>query len=363
MNIGFDAKRALNNSTGLGNYSRNLINGLLKHFPEHEYALYSPSATDFYAESIDGHYKIILPQNTLHKTFGSWWRSYGMRHDINHERTNIYHGLSNEIPLGINRKRTKTVVTIHDLLFLQYPEHYRFFDRKIYEAKTRYAVKNADKVIAVSEQTKTSLTEHFRVGPEKIEVIYPIVDLQPAVAATNGDIKYMLNVGSLVPRKNQSRLIEAYALIEKNIAEELWIAGNGPLKKELEHFVQQLNLTNRVKFLSGLDNRQLAELYKGATAFVYPSLMEGFGMPVVEALLSEIPVVASAGGAIEEAAGAGSVFFDPYSIQDMANQIFRVIDNQALRQKMLASGLVHAQKINSKNLSEQMMAVYHNLVQ
>lgn len=362
MNIGFDAKRALNNSTGLGNYSRNLINGLLKHFPEHDYALYSPSVSDFYAESVDGHYKIILPQNTLHKTFGSWWRSYGIRHDISRERTNIYHGLSNEIPLGINRKRTQTVVTVHDLLFLQYPEHYQFIDRKIYETKTRYAVINADKVIAVSEQTKTSLTKHFGVHPEKIEVIYPIVDLQTTAAAINGGTKYMLNVGSLVPRKNQKRLIEAYALIEKNIAEELWIAGNGPLKKELEHFVQQLNLTNRVKFLTGLDNRQLAELYKGATAFVYPSLMEGFGMPVVEALLSEVPVVASAGGAIEEAAGAGSAFFDPYSIQDMARHIASVIDSQLQRQKMISLGLLHAQNMNSKNLSGQMMAVYHSLV-
>jgi len=362
VNIGFDAKRSLNNSTGLGNYSRNLINGLLRYFPENEYALYSPSVSDFHSESIDGHYRIILPQKTLHKTFGSWWRSYGVSDDIALERTNVYHGLSNEIPLGINRTRTKTVVTVHDLLFLQHPEHYPFIDRKIYEAKTRYAVKNADKVIAVSEQTKTSLTQHYRMSPEKIEVIYPIVDLHPTAAAANGHIKYMLNVGSLVPRKNQKRLIEAYALIEKNIAEELWIAGNGPLKKELEHFVQQLNLTNRVKFLSGLDNRQLSELYKGATAFVYPSLMEGFGMPIVEALLSEIPVVASAGGAIEEAAGAGSVFFDPYSIQDMAKQIARVIDNDLLKEKMISLGLVHAQNMNSKNLSGKMMAVYHSLV-
>ena len=362
MKIGFDAKRALNNSTGLGNYSRHLINGLLKFFPENEYTLFSPSVSEFYTESIEGHYRIFLPQKTVYKTFGSWWRSYGISHDIAQERLHIYHGLSNEIPMGIDRARTRTVVTIHDLLFLEYPEQYRFIDRTIYEAKTKYAVKHADKVIAVSEQTKLSLIKHFQLKPEKVEVIYPIVELQHTGSESMSKAKYILNVGSLVARKNQHRLIEAYAMMEKNIAEELWIVGNGPMKKELEQVVKQLKLAGRVKIITGIDNHQLAALYKSATAFVYPSLMEGFGMPVAEALLSGIPVVASAGGAIEEAAGAGSVFFDPCSIQDIAKQLSSVIDNQTLRQQMIASGLAHAQKMNSKNLSEQMMAVYRSLV-
>lgn len=362
MNIGFDAKRALNNSTGLGNYARHLINGLLTHFPENDYVLYSPAVSEPFIDNLKDGYRIRLPEKTWHRTFGSWWRSWGVSDAIAREHTTIFHGLSNELPIGINRARTKTVVTIHDLLFLDYPEHYSYLDRKIYETKTRYAARQADKVIAVSEETKQDLTVRYKVPAEKIEVVYPIISIPSIPQTIQVPSPYILNVGSLVERKNQKRLIEAYALIEKNVQEELWIVGTGPLKQELEQLINQLKLRGRVKVITGLHNQDLTAIYKNATAFIYPSLKEGFGMPIVEALLSEIPVVASAGGAIEEAAGPGSLFFDSQSSHEIAQQITRVLNDKTLRQEMIGSGIIHAQKMKSKKLSEQLMAVYNSIL-
>ncbi|MBK8658029.1 MAG: glycosyltransferase family 4 protein [Bacteroidetes bacterium] len=324
--------------------------------------LYSPSVSEPFINNLKESYRIRLPEKIWHRTFGSWWRSWGVSDAIAQEHTTIFHGLSNEIPFGINRARTKTVVTIHDLLFLEYPEHYPSFDRKIYEAKTRYAGKQADKVITVSEETKRDLIIRYRVPAEKIEVVYPIVSIPSTAQPIHVPSPYILNVGSLVARKNQKRLIEAYALIEKNVQEELWIVGSGPLKQELGQLINQLKLGARVKVITGLHNQVLAALYKNATAFIYPSLKEGFGMPIVEALLSEIPVVASAGGAIEEAAGPGSLFCDPQSSPEIAQQITRVLNDKRLRQEMISSGVIHAQKMNSKNLSEQLMAVYNSML-
>ena len=366
MRIAFDAKRALNNPTGLGNHARILLNALLRNFPENDYLLFSPKAREEFLDELNGRFKIILPETKLYKSLHPLWRSFGMNKPVIENGVNIYHGLSNELPFNIHGSGVKTVVTIHDLIFLKHTEQYPWVDRQFYTLKTKYAVKQADKIIAVSNETKQDLIVMYGVSEHKIEVIYPSVDpmfYQPVKkqSASTGS-KYILNVGSFVPRKNQKKLIEAFALIADKIEEDLWLAGKGKMEKEIAALITDKKLSRRIKILSDVKNEDLPALYQNASAFVFPSLFEGFGAPVLEALFSGTPVIATKGGAIEEAAGVNSLFIDPASSTDIAEKILAVLSNESVGKKMTTQGFLHAQTMSDKVFAEKTMKVYREVL-
>ena len=155
MMIGFDAKRAAQNKTGLGNYSRFIIEALTRFAPNERYLLYIPNPNR--TSSLNGiekanNVELRYPQTTFWKKFRSLWRVWGITSDIEKENIRFFHGLSNELPLNIRKaENTRSIVTIHDLIFLRYPEYYHYIDRKIYAYKFRKACQNADRIIAVSE--------------------------------------------------------------------------------------------------------------------------------------------------------------------------------------------------------------------
>ena len=372
MKIGFDAKRALNNSTGLGNHARILLNALMRDFPEHEYLLFSPKAKEEYLEQLHGKFNIFFPETKFQKTLHPLWRSFGIKNQLTQNRIDIYHGLSNEIPFGLRTSDFGLVVTIHDLIFLKHTEQYPFVDRKIYELKTRYAAKHADKIIAVSNETKNDLMERYGVEEKKIEVIYPSVDalFQSEVRSPKSEAiqkyklpaKYVLNVGSFFPRKNQRTLIEAFDLIKNKVEEDLVLVGGaGTTRNEIEALIAQKNLTQRVKIISGISNNELPAVYTAASAFVFPSLFEGFGAPVLEALFSKVPVIATKGGAIEEAGGKNSLYITPTNAEEIADALLKVLANETLRAQMRVSGYSHAQTMSDKVFAEKTMRVYVEL--
>ncbi|MDX9705802.1 MAG: glycosyltransferase, partial [Weeksellaceae bacterium] len=173
MRIGFDAKRAFFNTSGLGNYSRSTIELLTKFYPQNDFLLFTPSienAIDFkYPEKAE----IIQPKHLIERTFKSWWRSFKMASSIAEHELDIFHGLSGELPIKAHKKsKAKLIVTIHDLIFLRFPEYYTSVDRNIYYQKAKYACEIADTIIAISEQTKSDLINFFKVDDKKIEVVY-----------------------------------------------------------------------------------------------------------------------------------------------------------------------------------------------
>ncbi|MFI5205484.1 MAG: glycosyltransferase family 1 protein, partial [Candidatus Paceibacterales bacterium] len=145
MKIAFDAKRALNNHTGLGNYARILLNALMRDFPENNYLLFAPEIKGDCFYQLHGNFKLVLPKSKFYNALHPLWRSFGINGQLAAEKINIYHGLSNEIPFG-KTQGYKTVVTIHDLIFLKHTEQYPWPDRQFYTAKTKYAAKHADKI-------------------------------------------------------------------------------------------------------------------------------------------------------------------------------------------------------------------------
>ncbi|MEO0585052.1 MAG: glycosyltransferase, partial [Bacteroidota bacterium] len=171
MNIGFEAKRVFQNFTGLGNYSRSLIHNLLKFYPETQAHLFAPKIvshprTQFFLDH--PRVQTYAPQHP----FRAWWRSYGMSAFVKNQKVDVFHGLSHELPFGLEKHGIPKVVTIHDLIFLRYPHLYQYIDRKIYTAKLKHACQVADRIIAISAHTAKDLQELLQIPKEKISLIY-----------------------------------------------------------------------------------------------------------------------------------------------------------------------------------------------
>ena len=172
MRIGYDAKRAFHNLSGLGNYSRNIITLMSRFYPANEYYLYTPGIRENTGQFLPSGAILRTPETFLSKKFGSVWRSVCLAKWLQKDRIDIYHGLSNELPLNIKGTGVRSVVTIHDLIFIRFPELYNRIDRNIYRQKVNYAVRIADRTIAISEQTKRDIVEFTNIKPEKVSVIY-----------------------------------------------------------------------------------------------------------------------------------------------------------------------------------------------
>lgn len=366
MNIGFDAKRALNNYSGLGNYARHLLNGLFEYFPDNSYRLYSPKVREDLFHRLQGSFEWEQPAGKFAKSFPFYWRSFQLNNLMSAQRLHIYHGLSNEIPFGARPAGVARVVTIHDLLFKQYPEHYPLFDRTVYALKTKYAIKHADHIIAVSHAVKNDIVNQYKVPDKKITVIPPIPGRkfysQPTAAHLQLPHKYILNVGTFTARKNQLALVRAYATIQQQIPEHLVLVGaKGPALKAVTELVNKLQLQHRVHILHHVQQQDLPGVYSGATAFVFVSVNEGFGMPVTEAMLCQVPVIATGYGAVQEAAGNAALAVNPNDVEEIGSAILQVVQSPATQQKMIESGNLHVQTFTAQELTRQLTNVYEQL--
>ncbi len=373
MRLAYDAKRALNNRTGLGNHARILLNALLRDFPGHAYLLFTPALQAQFLDALEGDFRLVMPENKLQQSLRSWWRSFGCKQQLLRERADVYHGLSNELPFGIHSTGIATVVTIHDLIFLKHKEQYPYIDRKIYEAKTRYAAKHADKVIAVSRQTRDELIELYQTPAAKIEVINPSVEPVFYAECSNAEkqavlqkyqlpASYVLTVGSFFPRKNHRTIIDAFAQVAKQTDQHLVLAGgSGNLQPQLQQQVQALGLGHRVHFRSSITNADLPAVYQQSNALITASYFEGFGAPVLEGLFSRIPVLASDIPSHREAGGNGVLYFNPASAEELAHQLTQVLNNNNVRTQLERDGYAHAQQHTDTIWAQQTMQLYNKL--
>lgn len=334
LNIGFDAKRLFLNQAGLGNYSRWLVKGLIKQFPENQYHLYTTNVSDVQKDFTGKNIHTHLP----HNLFKSFWRTKGIKKDLLKDKIELYHGLSNELPIGIEKTGIKTVVTIHDLIFKIHPEYYNPIDRAIYDKKFKSACERADKVVAISEHTKASIIEHYKIPAEKIKVIYLDSSARfhyPAEAEQVENIKqkfglskpFFLNVGAIGGRKNQLKLVKSFAKVANQIEQDLVLIGkDGKDSDAIKSIIDKDNLKDRVKHFTSVDDIDLYHLYQASYATVYPSLYEGFGIPIIESYRSGKPVLTSKGSSLEEVAGKAGLLCNPEDIDEMASQLLKLTD-------------------------------------
>ncbi|MFD1255811.1 glycosyltransferase family 4 protein [Mucilaginibacter terrae] len=370
MIIGYDAKRAFLNNTGLGNYSRWLIKAMATFYPAEHYRLYTPKTKDnqhLILLSKLSHTQTITPYS---KMLLSWWRTKGMVKNLQKDGVELYHGLSHELPLGIKQSGVKSVLTVHDLIFMRYPQYYGWINRMIYTTKLKYACKAADKIIAISQKTKDDLVELLQVDSHKIEVIYQGCDKAFTLYqsdAQRASIKkkyklpkrFLLSVGTIEERKNLLLLVKSLLYTKSSIP--LFIIGK-PAKylEQVKEFIIANKLTDRITFLHNVSFVELASFYQLATIFVYPSRYEGFGIPVLEALNSGVPVIAATGSCLEEAGGPDSLYVNPNDEQDLAKKINKIWNTPALRQQMIDKGFEYAHNFDDEKLAAQLMQLYQN---
>ncbi len=371
MRIGFDAKRAFLNSSGLGNYSRDTIRILSRFYPGNNYLLYSPYVSGRFSREHFPNADVITPRTLIHKLLPHYWRSKGVIRDIKKSGIHVFHGLSNELPFGIDKSGVRSVVTIHDLIFLRHPEFYRPIDRRIYDRKFRYSTSAADRVISVSEQTKRDIVDFYGVSAEKIQVIYqgcsPLFynhsseeHRRRITGKYNLPDDFILSVGTIEERKNQLSILRA--IHEHDIGISLVLVGNhpSPYSEKIMEYIRKNNV-NRVYFLKNIPLEDLTVIYQLSKVFVYPSLFEGFGIPIIEALASGIPVITSKGGCFSEAGGDAARYVDPLNTEELADSLKDILNDPGKRKKMIAAGIEHAARFSDKNIADSLFYLYREI--
>lgn len=378
MKIGFDAKRAFANFTGLGNYSRFIVRVLSEYYPENEYWLYAPGPArhpDMEGLMTKSNIHVSRPSASFKALkLGAYWRSVSLGKLASKDGMQLLHGLSNELPIGRSAK-LKKIVTVHDLLFMRYPQLYNLVDIGIYKQKIRWACKNADRIIAVSKQTAHDLVEFLKVPEEKIDVVYQgchdsfrqeydsyVLDRISTKYKLPQD--FILNVGTIEERKNALLIVKALAALKNKVSIPLVIVGKPTAYKEvIVKYAREHDLLNQIYFRHDVSFEDLPKVYQLSKMFVYPSIFEGFGIPILEALCSRVPVVSSKGSCFAEAGGENSIYVNPTSADELAVAIMRILNNPTMGTKMIIDGLGHAMKFEDKEIAQNLMAVYKKTMQ
>ncbi len=370
--IGFDAKRLFNNFTGLGNYSRTLLRNLAEFYPDHAYFLYTPKVT----KNEETQFFLNSPLYSVHQPQGQpkgYWRTWGVKRRLRKHKIQLFHGLSHEIPMGIQKTKIRSVVTIHDLVFKHYPHHFPWLDRHLYDFKFRYACENANKIIAISESTKKDIIEFYNIAAEKIEVIYQSCHerfmqekspkaIEAALKKYQLPADYFFYVGSVIERKNLLGIVQALELLPNDLKLPLVVIGDGKAyKNKVQEYIARKGLQKQVLFIKA-DYDDMPALYQQARVFVYPSVYEGFGIPVLEALFSKTPVITSNISSLPEAGGPDSYLIDPTQPEQIAEGIQKILSDTAFRENMEEKGFAYAQQFKGEPLTEQLMALYENLL-
>ena len=332
MIIGFDAKRIVRNGTGLGSYSRTLVNNLIAQCPEDtELRLYAPD------KGIDALRNQIKPGVTwcypslFSPLMKPYWRSHGIVNDLKRDGVEVFHGLSGELPIGLRKAGIKGVVTIHDLIFLRHPEWYNPVDVMFYKWKFHKTLKEATKIIAISECTKRDIMHYGKVEPERIELIYQSFSPQfkqnsspqnntaseenSSLFTLNSSLKrYILSVGTVEERKNLGLAVKALDYLPDNV--HLVAVGRQT------DYAKSLPKHPRLHLMGQLPIEELTALYDGAEAFVYP---------------------------------------DPDDAQAMANAIKSVLKGAPDREQRIERSKEYIKRFEGNDVAAQVMQLYQNL--
>lgn len=376
MKIGFDGKRAVQNFTGLGNYSRYVIEALCKYAGENIYMLYAPKERkNERLEPLQQEFKECLslhyPKKPMWKKLNAMWRLWGIPSELKNDDVNLFHGLSNELPLNIKKAGIPSIVTIHDLIFLRLPYCYRPIDRMIYNYKFRKACENADHIIAVSECTKRDIIQFYNIPAEKISVIYQgcsTIFAETADEAKKQEVckrhnlpqEFILSVGSIEKRKNTMLAVKALVHLPRNL--HLVLIGKWtPYVEELKTAAKQNGVENRLHIIHKASSADLPAIYQSATVFAYPSVYEGFGIPILEALYSRVPVVAAKGSCLEEAGGKHSLYVDKDDDKAMAEAIKQAMMPER-RAKMIDEGYKWAQRFTMQQMAQETIECYKKVI-
>lgn len=363
MKIGVDARNLMGQRTGVGRY---LIN-LLRHFAD------SPQSHDFYLFSNSVIENLSLP-GLHHRTVKGpnlFWKQVILPYEQWKNKCDVLFIPTYSTPIF---NPIKTVVTIHDLIFLLYPEWATRNQRNRFSTIVKHSACRADCVIAVSESTRADILKYTGVKNDKVEVVYEGVDEQFRVLNTideasflnryNLDKPFILFVGSIHPRRNVQRVIESFVQlkVEKKIDHQLVLIG---LKQQLDpsisHLIHERNIDQSISMLGFVPDEDLVKFYNLADIFIYPSLYEGFGLPVLEAMACGTPVITSNTSSLPEVAGDAAVLIDPSNQSQMVDAIQNIVENRAWAEELKERGLERCKKFSWKSAAKTTCEIFESV--
>lgn len=376
MIIGYDANGIVCNRNGLGSYARTLINDLSEVItPDMTLNLYAPDRGDSALRSQvkeSSNVRFVYPRKNFSGLQKAWWRMHSMVDDLRADGVKIYHGLSGELPIGIKKAGIKTVVTIHDIIFMRHPEWYNWLDTKIYTWKFKKTCAEADRIIAISECTKRDIMLFGGVNPEKIDVIYQSCGLRYKMHESEKKMqevhtnymlpeRYIVSVGVIEERKNILLPIKALRQLPEDIS--LVVVGRPTAYAEkVKKFVERNGMSDRVKFLYNVPDNDMPAIYQMAESCVYASRYEGFGLPVIEAIQSRLPVVACTGSCLEEAGGNATLYVDPDDVYGMAKAMRLTLKGAPGRDERIEAAMKYIERFENADVARQVLDVYERLL-
>lgn len=373
MIIAFDGKKAARNRAGLGNYSRFVIRSMARRFPDCRFDVYvgrkdKNGLLDFASDY--GNINICYPTLPVLRLFPRLWERFGITYEIRKRGADVYHGLGNELPANIRKAAgTRTVVTIHDLIFLFFPHTYSWLDRHLFNMKFKAACMKADRIIAVSNCTAKDIVKYYFIPKGKISIAYQGCDpiFRTKCDETEKDAvrkkfslpdRFILSVGTVEERKNTALIAEALGKIP---AMDLVIVGRRTAYAEIvEETAARCKVADRLHILSGVSTEELHAIYRLADIFVYPSRYEGFGIPVLEALCSGTPVIGATGSCLEEAGGNAAAYINPDDSDALAEAICRITSDNGLRESMIKKGEAYSHCFEEEVLADRLMEIYRD---
>lgn len=370
MKIGINARYIQKQHTGIENYLSNILRNLVSIDTRNEYVLFFGNDKPVPAGYPAGNFSVDLPEfktdSQLKRVF---WEHFYLPGAISKHRLDVFHEPSFISPIF---KKAKTLTTVYDLAFIYHPECFTSRNILYFKTMLKSSIRHSDYIIAISQNTKNDIINHFKIDPDRVKVVYCGVNSifkklsdKSAAAPTLrkfgiiGD--FILNVSLISPRKNLINLIRSFKLLRdrKAINHQLVIAGaKGWLFEDIFRTVSSFGLEKQVIFTEYVTDDELLHLYNNASVFAYPSVYEGFGLPVLEAMACECPVVASNTSSLPEICGEAALLVDPDQIEEIAGAIHKAVSDPVLRNGLITMGKERVQEFSWKKAAEETLNIY-----
>jgi glycosyltransferase involved in cell wall biosynthesis len=372
MKIVIDIQPIFKYKTGIGWYTQKLLKQLNSNeiiFEGHGFNFLNRNNIQNDLANLKFKNKInsLMPYGIYRRIWHYLPISYNALFDSN---ADIFHFFNYIVPPKI---KGKVIVTVYDMVYKLYPETMTKRNYKRLDKELKRSVDRADKIITISENSKNEIIKFLNVDATKIEIVYPGIDrINYTKKYSNDEInkvkkkyklpsKYILYLGTLEPRKNIVRIIESYSKLKTQINEQIYlvIAGKkGWMYEEIFKKVESLGLENDVIFTGYVDEIDKHLLYKMSEVFVFPSLYEGFGMPVLEAMAAGVPVITSNTSALPEVVGDAGILINPNDVEELANAMKKVLEDKDLKQKLIKKGLTQSLKFSWEKSARKLLEIY-----
>jgi glycosyltransferase involved in cell wall biosynthesis len=353
---------------GTETYARSLIKALARQSDDNEYSVFlNRESAELDVTPADNFTRVVCPINATNRAARYSWEQGAMPLQLRRARPDIVHSLGYVIPLAA---RGPQVVTVHDVNYLGHKGWRTGVGRTAFRFFAERTVKRADRIIAVSRFSRDEIVKHMNVAPDKVTVVHSAGrDALPGRKDDAGasDVvrsisrPYIMAFSALSAHKNMPRLIAAFAKISSIVPHDLVLVGHMPVKAGVRAEIEAAGGTDRVHFTGYIPEGEVAALLQNASLFAFPSLYEGFGLPLLDAQNAGIPVVCSSAGALPEIAGDSAILFDPHSEDAIATALKRGLLDTDLRQQLVEKGHANARRFSWDRTARETLDVYYDV--